>query len=181
MEKAEKALTNLEASKALEEAEDAWSDFVSAASTIYSKLHQGSKTTGKSEAWYGRKATERKKDELLAYIHHARNSDEHSIAEIVKRAPGSIAVAGKGSYVFNGRIGGPNTNFTVKHVGGEPPRFDIRNPSIHLIPVKDRGVVYAPPSTHLGNRIEGTSPLTVASLAFAYLSDLIEEARSLSV
>ena len=71
--------------KSYKELEIAWIDFLSASSTIYSKLEQGAKGFGKSEAWFGRKKNERRTDELLRYNHHARNSEEHGIDEVIKR------------------------------------------------------------------------------------------------
>jgi hypothetical protein len=50
-----------------------------AAGGIYAKLEQGSRTNGRSRAWYGRIKNVRKNDELLSYLHHARNSEEHGL------------------------------------------------------------------------------------------------------
>ena len=46
-------------------AEEAWTDFLLAASTIYTKLEQGAKTSGQSAAWFGRKKKQRRDDPVL--------------------------------------------------------------------------------------------------------------------
>jgi hypothetical protein len=74
--KLEKALSALRSATTVEDAEEAWTDFLLAASTIYSKLEQGSKGYAKTEPWFGKKKKERKDDPLLRYLHYARNSDE---------------------------------------------------------------------------------------------------------
>src|SRR5438132_1660188 len=85
LQKAKNAAERLEKAKSYEEAEDAWTDFLLAGSAIYSKLQQGAKSSSKSQAWFGIKKKERKDDELLRYIHHARNSDEHGIEHVTER------------------------------------------------------------------------------------------------
>src|SRR5207249_4288002 len=69
----------LQAATTYVDAELAWSAFIMAASTIYSKLEQGAKSSGKSQGWFGRKKKERRTDALLRYLHFARNSDEHGL------------------------------------------------------------------------------------------------------
>ena len=85
LRKAEKALEALKEADGYEAAEDAWTDFLLAASTIYTKLEQGSKSNNRSSGWFSRKKKERKDDPLLKYLHRARNSDEHGIERIDER------------------------------------------------------------------------------------------------
>ena len=79
LRRAQSALERLEQAMTNRERETAWSEFLLASHALYSKLEHGSKGCGKSEAWFGRKKHERKNDELLCYIHHARNTDDHGI------------------------------------------------------------------------------------------------------
>jgi hypothetical protein len=180
LEKATAAVSALENSTSLDEAEEAWSDFLATASTIYSKLEQGSKTSGPSAGWFGRKKKERKDDELLSYLHHARNSDEHGIADITRRKPGGWGIAGGGKYRIDGVIG-PQTDLRVTHLGGEPPRLIVDRPSIQLIPVTDNryGDTFSPPTRHMGTALADISPLAIAKLGHTYLKRLLEEAAGL--
>lgn len=95
LRKAEKAFEALRAADNFQSAEDAWSDFLLAGAAIYSKLEQGSKITGSSKGWYGKKKNERRKDPLLRYIHFARNTDEHGIERIVERYNDSGPIWGR--------------------------------------------------------------------------------------
>jgi hypothetical protein len=54
------AMHAMESAKILAEIETAWSDFLTAANRVFSKLEQGAKSNGKSTGWYGRKKHERK-------------------------------------------------------------------------------------------------------------------------
>jgi hypothetical protein len=63
----------------IKDVESAWWSFLLSANSVYTKLEQGSKDNGKSKAWFGRAKHVRKNDPLLSYLHHARNSDEHSL------------------------------------------------------------------------------------------------------
>ena len=159
----------------------AWSDFLIAASGIYSKLEQGAKVNGSSVGWFGRKRHDRKTDELLRYIHHARNADEHGLAPTTRVDPGGFAIGGGGSYRFDGTIGSGGGNLAVIHLGGPPPRLEITSPSIRLVTVLDErhGDQYPPPSRHLGVTLPDNSPLAVAKHGLTYLSNLIAEAGKL--
>jgi hypothetical protein len=55
--RAKAALEAMEGSEKLEDIESAWSDFLTAANRIFSKLEQGAKATEKSMGWFGQKST----------------------------------------------------------------------------------------------------------------------------
>jgi hypothetical protein len=95
LQRADKALYALKIAANYDEAEEAWSDFLLAAATIYSKLEQGSKSKGTSAGWFGRKKKERRDDPLLRFLHHARNSDEHGIERVAERGGNQRDLGGK--------------------------------------------------------------------------------------
>jgi hypothetical protein len=186
LRKAEKALEALKDADGYELSEEAWSDFLLAASTIYSKLEQGSKSKGTSAGWFGRKKKERKDDALLRYLHHARNSDEHGIERVAERGGNQQDLLTGEKLKFNERrekliteIYDPKT--------GERRMVNIRaylyGPSLQMIRVHDRrfGDHCDPPTQHLGKPIdlEDNSLLGVATLGLTYLKRLVEEAESL--
>jgi hypothetical protein len=51
--KAETAVADLQKAASFDEIESVWTDFLSAASAIFSKLEVGAKANGKSGAWFG--------------------------------------------------------------------------------------------------------------------------------
>ncbi|MET4211454.1 hypothetical protein [Bradyrhizobium sp. LA2.1] len=183
LQRADKALYALKTATRYEEAEEAWSDFLLAASTIYSKLEQGSKSKGSSAGWHGRKKKERKDDPLLSFLHHARNSDEHGIERVAERG-GNIRDLGGKPLMFN-----EYREHVITDVrDGETGEIKLQNikailhgPSLVMIRVHDRGVSYDPPTTHMGKTIEveDNSLIGVASLGFEYLTKLVAEAETL--
>jgi hypothetical protein len=177
--KAAAAVVVMEAAKTFAELESAWSDFLINAHRVYTKLEQGAKTNGKSKDWFGRKKHERKTDPLMRYMHHARNVDEHGLAEITERAPSSLALGvGPGSWQFDGTIG-PGGLMTVTALGGQVPgvsKFMEYTPAkVRMVKVKDRGVAYDPP---LGQNSADLHPLDAAKLS-SYLQKMVEEAGHL--
>lgn len=167
--------------------EQAWSDFLSQASRFYSKLEQGAKGCNASEPWLGLKKHERRTDTLLAFLHHARNSDEHGLEQITQRAADGInmrfppaqrvAVGMDVMLDDEGRLHVRNPQ--VRLPEGQVERIEIVNPRVELIPVTDRGRRYEPPRAHLDRPIEDRSPRGVAQLAIAHLEAILAEASEL--
>jgi hypothetical protein len=183
LEAAKIAVDRLRNAATYEEAEAAWTTFLVAANTIYPKLEQGAKQSGKSAPWFGRKKHDRKQDELLNYLHQARNTDEHSIEPVTKHKLGSISVGGgKDVGVRLDGVIGANTNLRVTSIGKKPPTITITPASMKLITVKDAryGDTFDPPTKHLGADLADTSPLAIAELAISYLEGLIAEATELT-
>lgn len=179
--KAERALNALESASSFDEAEDAWTDFLIAANSIYSKFEQGAKGHGKSKAWLGRKRAEQKKDQLLRYLKFARNSDEHGIERVTTRDPGS-ALLGR-PMAFQERH--PLKIFLVDPETHQPISAAqdafVPGPHLALVTAHDRrfGDSCDPPIEHLGKQIPFGQPLDVGRAVLPYLGRLIEEAAAL--
>ena len=179
LQKAEKALSDLKAAEYFDDAEGAWSDFLLAASGIYSKLEQGAKGYAKSDPWFGAEKSLRKKDPLLRYIHFARNADEHGIERVTDRSLDNLNLK------FNERRHMKMQSvdqITHKPVGDEIDCV-IAGPTIKLVRVNDRrfGDFADPPETHLGQTVPfGASfPDSIGNVALGYLRSMIERAEAL--
>jgi hypothetical protein len=154
--------------------ESAWWAFLLATNAVYTKLEQGSKGDGGDEAWFGQAKELRRKDELLSYIHHARNSDEHRLESVT-------APKGIGGYAVEGAevVLDSEGNITgIKATAGVPMRVQLTPPGIRLLPVTDRSRTYNPPTTHLGQTLWDNSPLWVAKSALHYLEGLVADAAA---
>jgi hypothetical protein len=172
LERATVALAVIEGASALKEIEVAWSDFLIASNRIFSKLEQGAKVNGKSTVWFGRKKHERRTNELLKYLHRARNADEHGIAQVTERSqPGLALGVGPGAWRFDGTFG----------PGGQVPgqsRFVEKIPSkVKLVRVYDTGSPYEPPKDESGKEL---LPNEAAQLALKYFHSMIEEVSQLT-
>jgi hypothetical protein len=85
--RAEKALADFGSADNYQKAEQAWTDFLFASSSIFSQLEQGVKGNTRSIAWFGRTKHKRRTDPVLRYLHFARNADEHGIEYVTARHP----------------------------------------------------------------------------------------------
>lgn len=163
------------------EREGAWFDFLHAQGTIFSKIEQAAKVSNTSDRWFAAKKAERKSDELLRYLHHARNAQEHSIR----------VISSSGITVLRGNIrlrGGGDTaslTFATDHEGKgfasseNVSNFEFLEDEIVLEDVVDRGVTYQVPKQHLGSAISHLENRQIIELARKYFEILIKEASTL--
>jgi hypothetical protein len=181
--KAQKALAAFKAATTFAEAEEAWTDFLIAASAVYSKLEQGAKGHPKSEPWYGKKKKERRDDPLLRYIHHARNSNEHGIERVVGTTPPNYDGTGKPlkfneRYPVKFKVHDPVTKQQI----GDEMEGVFAGPTLKPIRVYDRkhGDYFDPPEMHMGAEIPYRDFVDgLGAVALCYLSSMIVEAESL--
>lgn len=193
LEVAEDALTKLREATVADSFRDIriqWTNFLLSASAIYSKLEQGAKSSGKSAAWFGRMKKLRKDDELLRYIHHARNSDYHGIVPVVREGsevhvtiPPPYPTATPATLHATLSEDTDSNDFWMEardsRTGRKIPLEIQLRKYLAVVQVKDdkHGDVFDPPKQHLGEPIEVDEPLGVATLALDYLRTLIAEAE----
>lgn len=153
----------------------AWWSFLMAFNGVFSKLQQGAKGDPASEAWFVIKARERKTDDLLVYLQHARNCEEHSVAASSATHGIRVIAGNQWTKVLNDGSDGQPVRIEVQ--SGKPLSGKVLTPGVHLLPVRDRGVVYPPPRVYRGKPLSSIEAALVA--AEQYLSALIEEASQL--
>lgn len=180
-----KSINELEGCKDFTGFRDTWSQFLTAAKGVYTVLEQGAKVSQRSLKWFSVKTADRKADELLSYVFHARNDDEHGLGEIARDDPGSFII-GKRSEGYSDAIRidgeiGPGKTLNIQALDGKPVLIERRPRRPILLPVKDRSVIYPVATAHLGERVQGDHPLTVALCMESYLVDLVEEAKGLDL
>jgi len=180
LHKAETALKAIRDSNSIHHIASAWTDFLSASATIFSKLEKGTKGNNRAEPWFGRIKSERKTDELLRYIHHARNSDEHGIAEVVQKSMGFWAI--KGDVHIERLETDGNGNVKIGKIRGlnpqRPPELVLEPATVKLLPVHDDRFndTFDPPTSHLGVKLESGSLLEVAEKSYVYMHRILKEA-----
>jgi hypothetical protein len=180
LDRARDAISRMQSSVKYRPYASAWSDFLLAASGIYSKLQEGAKGCGISDGWFGRKKHERKNDELLRYLHHARNADEHGL--------GGTELLYRSFRVVSGNVRSIGVGFNA---AGDP-EFNIdKDPdavvesdgfSLMLKAVKDTryGDTFLPPKQHLGEALPPEpKALDVARMAIKYLEGMVDEGSNL--
>jgi hypothetical protein len=183
LSKAEKAMHALKAATNTEAAEEAWTDFLLASSTIYSKLEQGSKGHHQSQGWFGRKKRERKDDPLLRYLHFSRNSDEHGIVRVAATTNENFGIDGR-ALRFNERrpYKAQLLDPTTRQPSGRVLDVVIAGPTLKSIRVTDSrfGDHCDPPTTHMNQPILYSDFVdSLAEAALGYLKALVAEAEAL--
>ena len=157
-----------------------WYQLLVAGNSVYSKLEQGSKTNGKSQAWYGRMKKIRKDDELLSFMHHARNSEEHGLSSSTTGGQIKLTPVSEGAAVVSEPARGSKAAAKTSSTAGRDADFQLSITPIRLIRVRDDRYndYFDPPTSHKGLPIDEALPIPVAELYIAYLSTLIEDAKS---
>jgi hypothetical protein len=117
-----------------------WAAFLTAASRMFNKLKAGAKACPQSKQWYDAQARQRQDDQLLCYIWHARNVDEHGLEFVTRKQPGSIREVPPT----------PEEREAFERTKGDRPAamtghavVEITGPHVRLLDVMDRGVRYS--------------------------------------
>ena len=164
--------------------ESAWTRLLTALNSVYTILEQSARGNPKSEKWFATAKKQRKADEALKYLHHARNVNEHGIVDIVMRAPGAIGIGSPGqSFYIEKLVIGPQgiSEFRGQSLDGTPIQITHYPEQIVLVPVTDRGVDYNVPATFLGDVLDDATPLGLASKVLEFMVVLFSDAETLMV
>jgi hypothetical protein len=157
--------------------EAAWRQFLQEINKVWKKVELECKKNPKFNGWRGKYVELRKTDALLSYVLHARNSDEHTLTEITKRMPGSIAIyAPPETGVVHIR------SLTIREGGvieydGSPAVFQVTHPSVQLERVFDRGIWYEVPDSHLGEQSSERAPHSIAQRVVIFYADYVGSAE----
>jgi hypothetical protein len=179
LRKASDCLNSIEHIKSFAEFEQVWCDFLIAGNSIHSILEKGARSSVQCRQWFGGKKRERAGDELLSYMHQARNAEEHGLEAVTALSPGAIELGTKGELRAESISFGPD-GIKVVPLPGVPIPYRIRPPRIVLKTVTDDryGSSFPPPGTHLGRAIPNPSPIPVGKAWLAYLEALVREAET---
>ena len=118
---------------------------------------------------------------LLKYLLHARNSDEHTLTEIVSEQPGGIGInpaSGiSGLYIKSLKMSGGPQGMNIRYEGS-PAEIRVVRPHVRLERVYDRGEWYNPPTQHLSTPLSQRDPVAVATLGFDYYRAFLTDAEA---
>lgn len=152
----------------------AWFEYLDYVDTIYDRLKNGAMGIPKSWSWYKQTYKDALNDELLCYLHHARNAERHGLE------PSRGLGAPKLSRVDNS-IKTPPAGQVLLRVNPQIT-FAMTPPPIRLVPVTDRqGKIYGIPKRHLGKKLPSMSIPDLATLALKYFEGKLMEAEQLKV
>jgi hypothetical protein len=165
LSKAEAAINAFRASGSLDEAEDAWIDFLHHWVRVINKYDAHGRSTVGS-AWK-RLSQQLRSDERLTYLWEARNTEEHTVAAVAGRTPAIALVNPLAVEVGDGLVVGFGGEPGIDLGGGISLTFSPG--SLHLVPIRNRQT-YAPPTHHDGRIVE---PLELMEYGFQILRRII--------
>ena len=178
--KARAAIGEMRDAKTLDALEEAWKEFLGRLERVWNK---GVSHFGKSPKWNGWKGQFeglRKTDPLLSYLVNARGADEHTVNEIVGReAPGIGINPAKGNSLYIERMEINNRNIFIQ--SPQKIRVDFLPARTTLLPVTNRGRVYAVPTSHLGNPVDLMNVIAVADVAAEFYENFLARAEEFFV
>ena len=174
---AEKAIERMTKSDSIEDLEDEWKNYLNAIEKCWVKTERSCQhVRNKFQPWQGNFAKERKKDPLLKYIKHARNSDQHTIQEGMEKkdASSSMYVEGGPGVAHIERLEIKNGKL-VEYKGNKPLIIENLPNRVELLRVKDGSKTYNPPKSHKAIKLLWPAPVDVAVLGLEYYRDFVSQ------
>lgn len=114
---------------------------------------------------------------LLRYLKQARDVDNHSIQEVVEQKPGKYSFtlpSGPGVVHIDVLRTGADGR-VVEYRGSHAPTIVDEPPQINVVPVKNHGEWFNPPTSHLGQPVQVRHPIPLAELGLQFYSALLKE------
>ena len=175
---AEQSISKMKSASNLDDYEMHWKSFLHYLDRAWNKLEVSIKSIGASHKIRNSVRQSRKKDALIQYLFQARNTDEHTIEEIVLPIGGYTTITGKvGGAILRGSIEGSGKVNSLVTVGNIAIKF---HPDKLLVTaVKNKGDVYQPPREHLGIAISTLIPHELAEMGLVFYKTKIGEIRAI--
>jgi hypothetical protein len=178
--KARVAIDAMRSTKALDEFEENWKEFLWRLERVWNKAFSHFGKSPKWNGWKGRFEGLRKTDTLLAYLVNARGADEHTVNKIVAREPGGIGInPAEGNSLYIERMEINNGHISIK--SPQKLRVDFLPASMTLVPVVNRGRTYPIPTTHLGKPVDPTNVVSIAEAGAQFYQNFLAQAEEFFV
>jgi len=167
-----RAVDSMAAARNFEEFLEAWQSFLDRAEKVWIKAERECQPIRNVfEPWQGTYKRLRREDALLAYLHHARNADHHTIQRVTVMAKDvrvKVAPGGTATIDFDPKTRSIRVEGDVLEWSSGPERYA-------LLAFEDRGICYEPPTEHLGVALSNVDPLTVARRGLKFYTDFVEK------
>lgn len=163
--------------QSIEDLEDEWKNFLNSIEKVWVKAERSCQhIRNEFQPWQGKFARERKKDALLKYIKHARNSDQHTLAEGMQKkdASSSMYVEGGQGVTHIERLEIRDGKL-IEYKGNKPLIIENLPNRVELLRVKDSSKWYNPPRSHKQVKLLWPAPVDVAVLGLEYYRDFINK------
>ena len=164
------------------EFQESWENFLFRVERAWEVTERILKNKPGFSYWHQPYSKLRKKDSLLIFLKHARNSEMHCVTNSVEKSL-ELSIKDKTGL-------GLAINSIVTKLDNGTLTIDIKTPDIiptfeteivptapKLVKVKSRGKWYNPPKSHLNKRISNTHPVTIAELGLEFYRSYVTEAE----
>jgi hypothetical protein len=174
--KARSTIEVIRNTKALEDFEEGWKEFLGRIERVWNKASNHFCKSPKWNGWKGKFEGLRRSDPLLSYLVNARGADEHTVNEITGKEPGGIGInpaEGNSLYIEHMEIN--NGNIFIK----SPQKIKINFlPSrTTLLPITNRGRTYSVPTTHLGKPVDPKNVIAIAEAGAQFYENFLVQAE----
>jgi hypothetical protein len=170
------ALERMKRASTFTEFEAAWQDALTRIERAWNKM-RGAFADSAYEPWRGNHASLRKTDPLLRYVSHARDAEEHTVADTLSHEPGTIAInPASGHSLHIDELAMAGGVMSLK--SPQAIKVTIQPGRASLLPATTRGVTYQPPTEHCGRPLERTDPVYIAERAIEYYEQLLADSES---
>ena len=181
LSQAQQRVDKMRIARSFEEFETAWKEFLLYLEKIWIKSERECQDfKAKFEPWQGKFKNLRRNDPLLSYLKNARDSEQHSIEQIVERQPGLLRRA---------RFVNPNGGFVKKMVinSGELTEYEGDPLLVEFTPeraivksVTNSGRIYNPPINHRGKSLaDPKDPIEIAYLGLKFYTQYLNDIEKL--
>jgi hypothetical protein len=176
--RAEDALAAMRATNKYSMFRRQWSYFLHAAADVYGMFHEGAKGCNTSQTWLNLKRSQRKHDELLSYVHHARDSTHHGLDQLALHAYRVEVVPGVVTRALVEWDETGDLTFHNEDVPGETIELPLTG-TLSQVTDSRYGTVFAVPTQHIGQPLSEPSTFVAGPLVLAYLKEMVAEAATL--
>lgn len=181
IKRASAAIDEMRVSADLDVYEENWKEYLRRIERSFNKVQAYYSKSPKYSGWIGKYTKLRKDDPLLRYLTNARGADEHTVADISARSAGGVAFnppAGSNTLVLK--------NFRISEgvIYADAPNgvsISFIPEKVRLLAVKNRGVIYDVPHSHLGEAVDPFDVVGVAEYGLKFYSSVISEAEAFFV
>ncbi|VVN76553.1 hypothetical protein [Pseudomonas fluorescens] len=174
---ARRAIDSMKSAKTFAEFDSSWRTYLFCIEKLWKKTEAAcALVRNKFEPWQAKYNRLRSDDLLLSYLQQARNADNHSIQDFTDIKPHTTQLRTidpkPGQTHFIKSISwGPNGEMIYE---GDPVLVVEIPPHPVAVPVKNRGVMYEPPSTHLDQLIDNQHPTNLAEIGWDFYRTFLE-------
>ncbi len=175
------AAKRLQRSRDVVSSKEAWRDLLNHIQRVHNYLNAAAKGSNAEVTWVQTQTNIRKNDELLQYAHQARHADEHGLEEVVQpQFTGYLIPPWNSGVNINSVMHSPDGYLVVDAVDDNGNQVDpleiVALNYVRIVPVTNRAVPYAVPTSHLGQPVDVNNIAIIARQLARHIDNTVNAA-----